>query len=125
MTRKFCPDYGALPTHLGYRPMHAWFADEKLKLTTFKDGPRYFGTFGEARQAAKDFVTQHINGRDRSESIEIPHDPLIDEVQEFITRRAQEEAEERARVFGDAGPSTIYPGHGRPAVVVEMRRRRA
>jgi hypothetical protein len=124
VTRKFCPDYGALPTRLGYLPMHAWFADEKLKVTTFKGERRYFPTAADARQAAKDFVTEQINGRDRAERVEVQHDPLEDEFQDFVLRREQKAAEERARVFGTAGPATIYPGKGKPPVAVEIKRRR-
>lgn len=124
MSRKFCPDYGALPTRQGYLPMHAWFADEKLKVTTFKGERKYFQTAAAARQAAKDFVTEQINGRDRAEQVEAQHDPLEDEFQDFLARREQQAAEERARVFGSAAPTIVYPGKGKPPVVVEVKRRR-
>lgn len=125
MSRLFCPDYGALPTPRGYRPMHSWFADEKLRLTVFKDGPRYFPTAAAARQAAKDYVTGIINGRDRAEKIETPADPLEQEIADFLARREQAAAEERERIFGSEGPSMVYPGKGKAPVMVERKRRRA
>lgn len=124
MTRKFCPDYGALSTPKGYLPMHAWFADDKLKVTLFKGERLYFPTAAAARQAAKDFVTEQINGRDRAQTIKVERDPLADEAAAYLARRERAEAEERARVFGEAAPSTVFPGKGRPPVKVETRRRR-
>src|SRR5690606_27146326 len=103
MTRKFCPDYGALATHRGYRPMHSWFVGQPLMITVFKDGPKYFPTSGQAREAAKEFVASKINGRDRAEMIEPEAaDPLQAEIEDFLrNREARAEAEKRA-VFGDA-----------------------
>jgi hypothetical protein len=67
MSRTFAPDYGALPTAAGYRPMHTWFVEVKLALTPFKDGPKYFETWLQARNAAKDYVAEVINSRTRAQ----------------------------------------------------------
>lgn len=114
MSRQFCPDYGALPTLQGYRPMHSWFADEKLRLTTYKDGPRYFPTFSQARNAAKEYVAMKINGRDRSEQTAVAD---VLGVAEWKRDRAGRAASDQIEAFG-----TIFVKH--KPVIVEKRRGR-
>jgi hypothetical protein len=118
MSRMFSPDYGALSTKHGYRPMHSWFADEKLKLTPIKSGPTHFPTFSQARAFAKEYVAQQINGRDRSIVIDV--DPAIPDFldpEAWNRERAARQAEEQQGAFG-----TVFVRH-KPVKVEHVKRR--
>jgi hypothetical protein len=71
-------------------------------------------------------VKRILNPAIRSEQIERAPvlDALVDEVTAFLARRKQEADEEKVRVFGDVGPSTVFLRGGRQ-VQVEHKRRRA
>ncbi|HWK65376.1 MAG TPA: hypothetical protein VNS34_10570 [Rhizobiaceae bacterium] len=126
MTKEFLPEYSQMPYGSRYRPLFRLFAGENWRFVR-KDGqPVECDTAIQAIAAAKECLTRVLNPSIRSEQIEQAPamDALADEVTAFLARREQEAEQEKVRVFGDVGPSMIYPGRGRPPVAVEHRQRR-
>lgn len=122
---EYFPEHMAISCRGGYRAAFRLFSGSPVKYVS-KDGlPLVFPSEGEAKAAARECLKRVLNPPIRAEQIEAPRaNPLEEEFQEFLARREQEAAEERARVFSYAAPATIYPGKGKPPVVVETRRRR-
>lgn len=121
---EYFPEHMALACRGGYRAAFRLFSASPVRYVS-KDGlPLVFATEAEAKAAARECLSRVLNPPIRAEKIEDQNNPLEEEFQDFISRREREAAEERARVFGQAGPATIYPGKGRPPVKVETRRRR-
>jgi hypothetical protein len=126
MTKAFLPEYSQMPYGSRYRPLFRLFAGENWRFVR-KDGqPIECDTAGQAIAAAKECLTRVLNPAIRSEQIEQAPalDALADEVQAFLDRREQAADEEKVRVFGDVGPSTVFLRGGRQ-VQVEHKRRRA
>ena len=126
MTKEFLPEYSQMPYGTRYRPLFRLFAGENWRFVR-KDGePVECDTAGQAITAAKECVKRILNPAIRSEQIEQAPaiDALADEVTAFLARREQEAEQEKVRVFGDVGPSTVFLRGGRQ-VQVEHKRRRA
>lgn len=122
---EYFPEHMALACRGGYRAAFRLFSGSPVKYVSKNGEPLVYATEGDAKAAARECLARVLNPPIRAEKIEaVGHDPLEGEFQEFLARREQAAAEERARVFGQAGPATIYPGKGRPPVKVETRRRR-
>jgi hypothetical protein len=122
---EYFPEHMAISCRGGFRAAFRLFSGAPVRYVS-KDGqPLVYPTEGEAKAAARECLARVLNPPIRAEKIEPPApDPLESEYKEFLTRREQEAAEERARVFGSAAPTKFYPGKGRAPVVVETRRRR-
>jgi hypothetical protein len=121
---EYFPEHMALACRGGFRAAFRLFSGSPVKYVNKSGQPLVFATESEARTAARECLARVLNPPIRSEMIEPPvHDPIEDEFRDFLARREQAAAEERARVFS-AAPATIYPGKGRPPVVVEVKRRR-
>lgn len=126
MTKEFLPEYSQMPHGRKYRPLFKLFSGENWRFVR-KDGqPIECDTAVQAITAAKECVKRILNPAIRSEQIEQPPamDGLADEVTAFLARREQESEQEKVRVFGDVGPSTVFLRGGRQ-VQVEHKRRRA
>lgn len=126
MTKEFLPEYSQMPYGSRYRPLFKLFAGENWRFVR-KDGqPVECATASQAINEARECVKRILNPAIRSEQIE--HAPaldvLADEVTAFLARREQEVEQEKVRVFGDVGPSTLFMRGGRQ-VQVEHKRRRA
>lgn len=96
MSRTFAPDYGALPTTAGYRPMHTWFVEVKLAVTHFDDGPRYYETWLQARNAAKAYVAEIMAKRIRAEKVE----PDVLGLAQWHEQKAAQRAAEQEQALG-------------------------
>lgn len=121
---EYFPEHMALACRGGFRAAFRLFSGSPLKYVNKSGLPLVFATEAEAKAAARECLSRVLNPPIRAEKIEEPHNPIEEEFQDFISRREKEAAEERARVFGEVGPATIYPGKGRPPVKVETKRRR-
>lgn len=126
MTKEFLPEYSQMPYGSRYRPLFRLFAGENWRFVR-KDGePIECATASQAINEARECVKRILNPAIRSEEMETApaSAALADEVTAFLARREQETEEEKVRVFGDVGPSTVFLRGGRQ-VQVEHKRRRA
>lgn len=121
-TGDFLPEYRAVPTSNGWRPSFRRFVGERERLVPFPNGPRYFATKDEARDAAKEYLRGQFNTPVTGCVCETPEH--LDEVAEWRQRKEEEAAIEIRRVFGDARPISIRDVNGRE-IAVERKRRRA
>jgi hypothetical protein len=78
--------------------MHTWFVEVKLALTPFKDGPKYFETWLQARNAARDYVAEVINSKTRAEKAKECADVLG--ISAWHEDRAAHAAEQQEQALG-------------------------
>lgn len=106
----------ALPVGGKYRPMYRMSPADRW--TSIR---RDFDTASQAISAAQMIVEA------QTRPIQV-HEEDLNPLGSYDDWRHEKDAHlvaERERVFGAVGPSTIYPGRGRPPVKVEHKRRRA
>lgn len=119
---QFCPDYRAVSTSHGWRPSYRLFEGQRERLVPYKNGPRYFPTADDAREAAREYLRPHLNPP--ITAYEMPLERELSEVDRWRRRRSELAEAEKRQIFGESSPKTVFTKNGRQ-VEVEVKRRRA
>lgn len=121
--RLFLPDYGHLHTAAGYRPMSTLYQGEALRLCFYPDGPKFFPTAGQAREAAKEYVAAQIN-KIRAATLEPALEPTPKVCDlgaaDWLAGKGERHARDVAAAF-----KPVFTRSGRMVPVENRHRRRA